>query len=91
MSPKPNTQFSAIFAVVAVLYASVNGRGEEAPRPLVFDLGTLGGATAAARAVSQSGQVVGTSTMAGETESHAFSWTRGGGLVDLGTLGGAVS
>src|SRR5712692_1699280 len=55
------------------------------------DLGTLGGTFSGAIAVSNSGQVVGESTTAGDTETHAFSWTAGGGMVDLGTLGGTTS
>src|SRR5712692_4787925 len=55
------------------------------------DLGTLGGTSSGAIAVSGSGQVVGESTTTGDTAIHAFSWTAGGGMVDLGTLGGAFS
>jgi probable HAF family extracellular repeat protein len=40
--------------------------------------------------VSPSGQVVGWSDTAAGF-SHAFSWTRAGGLIDLGTLGGPFS
>jgi probable HAF family extracellular repeat protein len=65
----------------------------------MIDLGTLGGKNSnvgwwdisfAARAVNAGGQVVGWSeTVDGET--HAFSWTKEGGMVDLGTLGGTES
>jgi probable HAF family extracellular repeat protein len=51
------------------------------------DLGTLGGSVSWAGAISDSGQVVGYSYLAGDTDSHAFSWTAKGGMVDLGTLG----
>jgi probable HAF family extracellular repeat protein len=37
--------------------------------------------------VNASGQVVGYSTIA-SGEYHAFSWTREGGMIDLGTIGG---
>jgi probable HAF family extracellular repeat protein len=40
--------------------------------------------------VNASGQVVGWSSTAGG-EGHAFSWTRAGGMVDLGTLGGSTA
>ena len=43
-----------------------------------------------ANAVSDTGQVVGSYTTAGG-QTHAFSWTRNGGFVDLGTLGGTTS
>jgi probable HAF family extracellular repeat protein len=48
----------------------------------MVDLGTLGADSSPAFAVNANGQVVGTS-------GHAFSWTQAGGMVDLGTLGGA--
>ena len=38
-----------------------------------------------------SGQVVGSSFTAGNAAIDAFSWTRAGGMVDLGTLGGTYS
>ena len=49
----------------------------------MVDLGTLGG-DSTAFAVNNSGQVVGVSDISGNR--HAFSWTRQGGMVDLGTL-----
>jgi probable HAF family extracellular repeat protein len=48
------------------------------------DLGTLGGTVSGASAVNGSGQVVGYSRTAGDAESHAFSWTQKGGMIDLG-------
>ena len=55
------------------------------------DLGTLGGSFSLAYGVNASRQVVGVSSIAGDTESHAFSWTQADGMVDLGTLGGTYS
>jgi probable HAF family extracellular repeat protein len=56
-----------------------------------MDLGTLGGNESSAAAINASAQIVGQSSLAGDTESHAFSWTPAGGMEDLGTLGGTFS
>ncbi len=54
------------------------------------DLGTLGGDSSGATGFNARGDVVGSSdTATGET--HAFRWTREGGMHDLGTLGGDLS
>lgn len=54
----------------------------------VTDLGTLpGGFDSSATAINASGQVAGSAETA-EGHGHAFFWTRAGGMVDLGTLGG---
>ncbi|MES2740748.1 MAG: PEP-CTERM sorting domain-containing protein [Pseudomonadota bacterium] len=53
------------------------------------DLGTLGGASSAATAINDRGQVVGYSATGG-SGSHATLWG-GGAATDLGTLGGADS
>ena len=63
----------------------------------MVDLGTLfrdpvtgySYGTSNALAVNDGGQVVGWSQTS--TAEHAFSWTAGGGMVDLGTLGGLGS
>ena len=55
------------------------------------DIGAIAGVmTSSAHAVSDAGQVVGSYTNAGG-QTHAFSWTRNGGFVGLGTLGGTLS
>ena len=86
-----------LVTLLLVLFGSlaVSAAVSAAPaRPFVaLDLGTLGGLSSSAAAISPSGQVVGRSTLsAGDfLDDHAFSWTRSGGMVDLGTLGGTWS
>jgi probable HAF family extracellular repeat protein len=60
----------------------------DTPPYKVFDLGTLGGALTTAHAINDSGQVAGSSYIAGNGASHPFLWTNGV-MTDLGTLGGA--
>jgi probable HAF family extracellular repeat protein len=58
----------------------------------VKDLGTLGGSNSFGQAVNNSGQVAGSSGIAGDQFEHAFLSGPGGGpLQDLGTLGGSNS
>ena len=52
------------------------------------DIGNLGGASASAYAINNSGQVVGNSELADGVSYHAFLWTSAEGITDLGTLGG---
>lgn len=56
----------------------------------MVDLGTLGGASSQAKAVSADGVVV-----VGDSQTlnggHAFRWTQANGMYDLGTLGGSDS
>lgn len=55
----------------------------------IIDLGTLSGTESTAKAINNSGQIVGkSSTSHGET--HAFLW-QNGAMRDLGTLGGTYS
>ena len=56
----------------------------------IVDLGTLGGSSCSAQAVSSSGQIVGNFTAADGTY-HAFSGTVSGGLQDIGGLGGTYA
>ena len=44
-----------------------------------------------ARAISETGQVVGSSYSGWDTDYRAFSWTASAGIIDLGTLGGDES
>ena len=57
----------------------------------VMLLPTLGGTWVDARDINDAGQVVGTSYLPGDSISHAFLWTPGRGILDLGTLGGRRS
>ncbi len=58
----------------------------------VTDLGTLGGTGHGqgilAAHINNKGQVVGNSDLAGDTNFHAFLWTEGTGMQDLGTIPG---
>ena len=54
------------------------------------DLGTLGSSISAASGINASGQVAGTSKIAGDRINHACLWEKGA-ITDLGTLGGANS
>jgi probable HAF family extracellular repeat protein len=59
------------------------------------DLGTLGGSHSSAAAINANGQIAGTSSLPGDTVSHAFLYSGSASpantLTDLGTLGGANS
>ena len=56
----------------------------------ITDLGSLGGSTAVGVDINGFGQVAGWGDVSskGTLHMHAFIWTRGTGLVDLGTLPG---
>ena len=53
----------------------------------VKNLGTLGGKFAEALAINNVGQVVGDSSLPGNSVYHAFLWSSTGGMQDLGSLG----
>ena len=59
-------------------------------RYAITDLGTLGGTFSAASGVNNEGDVVGASTLLGDTVVRVFLWRRGV-MSDLGTLGGLNS
>jgi probable HAF family extracellular repeat protein len=54
------------------------------------DLGTLGGTFSRAFSINSFGEVVGQTSLPGDTAQHAFLW-QNGIMTDLGTLGGSVS
>ena len=66
---------------------ALGARPAAATTYVITDLGTLGGTTSNATGINASGQVVGSSTTAGDTVTHAFLYSAGT-MLDLGTLGG---
>jgi probable HAF family extracellular repeat protein len=56
----------------------------------MVNVGTFGGTSAETAGLNNRGQVVGTSSLAGDTTAHAFLW-QNGTMRDLGTLGGTFS
>lgn len=55
---------------------------------VLHDIGNLGGEDTYAYDLNDAGQVAGSSFLPGGSE-HAFIWSQGGGMLDLGTLPGA--
>jgi probable HAF family extracellular repeat protein len=53
----------------------------------IVNIGTLGGSSSTALGINDSGEVVGTATLSGDTTSHAFLYSNGQ-IQDLGSLGG---
>jgi probable HAF family extracellular repeat protein len=54
----------------------------------MVDVGTLGGLIAEVSGLNNSGQVAGTSDLAGDQTSHPFFWEQGSQPQDIGTFGG---
>jgi probable HAF family extracellular repeat protein len=53
----------------------------------IDDIGTLGGSDAYATGINKAGQVAGLSSL-GTGLLHAYVWSKGGGMMDLGSLPG---
>ena len=52
---------------------------------VIQDLGTLGGTNSRAIDINGSGQVIGSSQIAGDAATHFFLWSSGSGMQDLNT------
>src|SRR5215208_3311948 len=84
-----------VLAVVLVALFGVDLRTAETQTTApsyykVEDLGTLGGSRSWASAINDSGEVVGSSYLAGDQNNHAFLYKEGK-MTDLLTLGGTSS
>src|ERR671913_1752861 len=84
-----------VLAAEAVMLFGVDPRSAETQTTApsyykVQDLGTLGGSSSWVSAINDSGQVIGSSYLAGDQNRHAFLY-KDGKTTDLGTLGGASS
>lgn len=79
---------ATVAAVIAAIWAPAATEAS-AHAYAVVDLGTLGGTTSEAYGLNDAGVVVGRSTLAGDTASHAFVY-RDGAMHDLGVLTGGT-
>ena len=59
----------------------------------MVDLGTLGGTNSQRSAVANTGQVAGASGIPSDSGNaiRAFSWSPGGRMINLGSIGGTIS
>jgi probable HAF family extracellular repeat protein len=87
-SLRTSTILAAIFCLCTVLSLLLSPLAV-AQVYKITDLGTLAGGSSEAYGLNALGQVVGTSC--GDSDCHAFLWTKAGGMQDLGTLPGGGS
>lgn len=74
-------EFSGVPGPLAFKYTKATG---------LVSLGTLGGSSSTGRRINKRGNVVGDSTLSGDSGPHGFLYARGV-MTDLGTLGGQKS
>jgi len=84
------TAMTSLAVLVTPLQLATQEKNQHPPRYTVTDLGTLGGTFGSANAVNNGGSVVGFANLPGDTEGHAFLWSKGI-KSNLGTLGGPNS
>lgn len=84
--PKINARGQVAFSMVP----ASDSRGYFYSGTAVQDIGTLGGAWTLAIDLNNAGQVAGGSLLANGSE-HAFVWSAGSGMLDLGVLPGAAN
>lgn len=84
--PKINARGQVIFSI----WTDLGSRGYFYNGTAVRDIGTLGGADTLAFDLNNAGQVTGSSILPDGSE-HAFVWSAGGGMLDLGVLPGAAN
>ncbi|CDH45737.1 exported hypothetical protein [Candidatus Contendobacter odensis Run_B_J11] len=77
----------SILLIIIVIFSFPVASQVLASSYAITDLGTLGGTKSVAAGINQHGQVIGFSTTAGESATHAFLYS-GGRMTDLGSLGG---
>lgn len=68
---------ACVFATVLTVVASAAPTGSHARSYSITDLGTLGGSFNAASAINNRGQIVGSSSLSGDTVFHAFLYSHG--------------
>ena len=74
----------------ALIWLFFNGALAASTTYTITDLGTLGGNFSTANGINNAGWVTGQSSVAGNSQQHAFFWN-GTQMVDLATFGGTVS
>jgi len=81
---------AVVIAIVLIALVSSQNISAQSPGTIV-DLSTLGGTRTIPVGINDFGEVVGSSSLAGDTTQHAFLWSEGAAMVDLGVLPGHIS